>query len=448
MIEKYIDNHKQELINSIIKTVNYKSISTKTASIEAPFGQECKNVLDYLLTLGKSMGFKTKNIDGYCGYIEFGEGEELLGIIGHLDVVPANIEDGWTSDPFKAEIRNNKIYGRGTIDDKGPVLACLYAMDAVSKHCKLNKRVRLILGLNEEKDWECIARYKKTEEIPTISFSPDANFPCIYAEKGIITLSLSHKLKLDNDELIELSSKDNAINVVPKTATIKIKSSNKSKYYNTDNIKIEFLPADVVKITATGTSAHAAFPKLGDNAITRLLNYINSIYHNEFLTYLDTIDFFNIENPAYLGGESLIDESGSLTSNIGILNYENNQIIIKTNLRVPVNTSFEDLEKACQKTLSNINYHFEQPNPKLYIDKNNYLVTTLTKIFNEETGLTEEPLAIGGGTYARAFPNCISYGMVMPNEEDLCHQVDENIDIDNLILATKIYAKAIIELGK
>ncbi len=449
MIEKYIDNHKQELINSIIKTVNYKSISTKTSSIEAPFGEECKNVLDYLLTLGKNMGFKTKNIDGYCGYIEFGEGKELLGIIGHLDVVPANIEDGWTSDPFQAEIRNNKIYGRGTIDDKGPVLACLYALDAISKHCKLNKRVRLILGLNEEKDWECIARYKKTEEIPTISFSPDANFPCIYAEKGIITLSLSHELKLDEgDELIELSSKDNAINVVPKTATIKIKTSNKSKYYFSDNIEIEFLPDDIVQITAAGISAHAAFPNLGDNAITRLLNYINSIYHNEFLTYLHTIGFFNIENPAYLGGESLIDESGSLTSNIGILNYENNQIIIKTNLRVPVNTSFEALEKACQKTLYNINYHFEQSNPKLYIDKNNYLVKTLTKIFNEETGLTEEPLAIGGGTYARAFPNCISYGMVMPNEEDLCHQVDENIDIDNLILATKIYAKAIIELGK
>ena len=138
------------------------------------------------------MGFKTKNIDGYCGYIEFGEGKELVGIIGHLDVVPANIEDGWTTPPFVPSIRNNKLFGRGSIDDKGPIVSALYAMKAIKDSISVSKRVRLILGLNEEKSWKCINYYKKHEEHPTIGFSPDANFPGIYAEKGIMSINLSN----------------------------------------------------------------------------------------------------------------------------------------------------------------------------------------------------------------------------------------------------------------
>lgn len=448
MIEEKIKDIKEDLIKSIIETVSYKSVSTKSDNLEAPLGEECKNVLEYVLSLGKSMGFKTKNIDGYCGYIEFGEGQELLGIIGHLDVVPATIEDGWTSDPFKAEIRNNKIYGRGTIDDKGPVMSCLYAMKIASEITKLNKRVRLILGLNEEKDWECIERYKKTEELPTISFSPDANFPCIYAEKGIVTLCLKNNFSLGEDTLLELTTGDNAINVVPKQAYALIKAHDKTKFIESKDIKLEFQENDYIKITSYGKSAHAAFPTLGDNAATKLLRYLNKVYDNDYLTNLESLDFFNLENPTYLGGDILTDESGTLTSNIGVLNYQDNELLIKTNLRVPVNTDFVTLKETCTETLIDINHYFEHENPGLYVNKDDYLVKTLTTIFNNETGLNEKPLAIGGGTYARAFDNCISYGMTMPNEEDLCHQVDENIDIDNLLLATRIYTKAIIELAK
>lgn len=447
-MKKRIEEVKADLINSIIKAVNYKSVSTSTNSKDAPFGDECKKVLEYVLSLGRTFGFKTKNIDGYCGYIELGEGEELLGIIGHLDVVPANIEDGWTSSPFNAEIRNNKIYGRGTIDDKGPVIACLYAMKLVSETTKLNKRVRLILGLNEEKDWECIERYKQTEELPTISFSPDASFPCIYAEKGIITLCIKNNLYIEQDKITDLTTADNAINVVPKSAYAIVKTYDKTRFIPQQNIIIEELDNNSVKITATGKAAHAAFPTIGDNAATRLLKYINNIYHNSFLTHLEEIDYYALENPQYLGGDKLTDESGTLTSSIGVLEYKDNELLIKTNLRVPVNTNFEQLEVRCKETLPDLNFYFEQAKPKLYISKDNHLVQTLTKIFNETTGLNAKPLAIGGGTYARAFDNCISYGMSMPHEEELSHQVDENIDIDNLLIATEIYAKAIIELAK
>ena len=231
MVNKYIEDNKENIINSIIECVNFESVSMKSNIPEAPFGEECKKVLDYVLNLGNELGFRTKNIDGYCGYIEFGEGEEILGIIGHLDVVPAHLEDGWTSHPFKAEVRDNKIYGRGTIDDKGPVMASLYAMKAVADNMKLSKRVRLIIGLNEEKDWECINYYKRNEELPTISFSPDGNFPCIYAEKGIITIKIEKEYRLNLGEILEITSGDNAINVVPKEVHMKIKLKEKKAIY-------------------------------------------------------------------------------------------------------------------------------------------------------------------------------------------------------------------------
>ena len=445
MIKENVLKIKDEMIQEIINLVRYESVSIKSDNKEKPFGEECKKALEHILELGKKLGFNTKNIDGYCGYIEFGEGKELLGIIGHLDVVPATKEDGWTKDPYQAEIINNKLYGRGTSDDKGPVISCLYAMKIANSLKQLNKRVRLIIGLNEEQDWECIERYKQTEELPTISFSPDANFPCIYAEKGIITLTIENDFNLD-DEILEFTTGNNAINVVPKTAHIIIKTNNPNKFVEEKDIIVEKIE-DTIKITATGVSSHAAFPTLGDNAATKLLKYINKIYKNKFLTKLEELDFYNLENPLYLGGDSLTDESGTLTSNIGIINYENNKLIIKTNLRVPIKTSFAELKNICNRSIDSIKYYFEGENEGLYVSKDSYLVKTLTRIFNETSNMNEEAIAIGGGTYARAFNNCVSFGMTFPNEEELCHQVNENIDIDNLLLATEIYTKAIIELA-
>ena len=225
MFDKFIENYKNEIINSVCELIKFKSISQETTNSDMPFGQECKNALNYTLALAEKLGFKTKNLDEYCGYIECGEGEELVGIIGHLDVVPANIEDGWTTPPFEVNIRDNKIYGRGAIDDKGPVVASLYAMKAVlDSDVKLNKRVRLILGLNEEKAWKCIDYYKKIgEEIPTIGFSPDADFPCIYAEKGILSIKLAHPFLIKNMSILNIDCQNNALNVIPKYCSITLK---------------------------------------------------------------------------------------------------------------------------------------------------------------------------------------------------------------------------------
>ena len=153
-INTYVEILRDEIINSTCEIINIPSIFSDADAPDIPFGKNTLSALNYMLNLGKNFGFRTKNIDNKCGYIEFGEGDKLLGIVAHLDVVP--VDDSWTYPPFNSTIDDNKIYGRGAIDDKGPAMAALYAMKIVRDNYKINKRVRLLLGLNEENDWKCI----------------------------------------------------------------------------------------------------------------------------------------------------------------------------------------------------------------------------------------------------------------------------------------------------
>lgn len=468
MFKNEIENLKEEIISQTCELVKIPSVYSEKNEEGKPFGEEINRALEYTLDLGRKLGFKTKNIDGYCGYVEFGEGKELVGIIGHLDVVP--IGEGWVHDPFKAEIEDGKIYGRGAIDDKGPVIASLYAMKAVMDTTKVNKRVRLILGTNEERDWKCINYYKEYEEWPTIGFSPDANFPCIYAEKGIESIYFETDYTTNlNDAIVikNINCKNNAINVVPKYCSIeleikkeKINIENVINYIemysknNNFNIDVEKINESIIKVTSLGVSAHAARPNLGVNAISMLIVTISNLFE-QYDVNLDILKFFSQRiNTEYNGRKAdieLEDESGKLTLNVGDFKLENDKIKIGINLRIPVTIKFEYIETVFKnyiKEYENIEMKVKSKQDPLYVSKDDYLVKTLNNIFNKVTGRNDKPIAIGGGTYARAFKNCISFGANMPGNKDMCHQVDEYIKIDDLILASKIYAEAIYELSK
>jgi len=463
MIEKYIDSLKDNIINSTCEIINIPSVFSDFSKPNMPFGENCNKALEYMLDLGEKLGFRTKNIDGYCGYIEFGEGKDLVGIIGHLDVVPSG--DGWTFPPFEATIHDNKIYGRGAIDDKGPVIASLYAMKAVADNLKVNKRVRLILGLNEENDWKCIEYYKEHEETPTISFSPDANFPCIYAEKHILSVLIKQKYESkDNIIITNLDYANNALNVVPKYCSCILELYDEvncqdvildlknviSKYnYEIDIYKID---ETHIKLTSHGKQSHAAHPELGVNSISQLcialydILYLYDI-HIPLLTMFKK--YIKNEYTGKSASMNFIDETGPLTLNVSRLYIKDNTLCTEFNLRIPATVKIEDIKNRFDNILSSeLSIEYLRLQPAIYVPKDDYLVTTLCNIFNEVTGLKEKPIAIGGGTYARAFDNCISFGMQMPGEEDMCHKADEFVDMDNLILSTKIYAKAIYELAK
>lgn len=459
MFDEIIEKNKNNILNSTSELIKYKSISNENSE-NSPFGEECSKALNYILELGKSMGFRTKNIDNYCGYIEFGDGKDLVGIIGHLDVVPANLQDGWSTPPFEATIKDGKLFGRGSIDDKGPVVAALYAMKAVKEISKVSKRVRLIVGLNEEKSWKCINHYKKTEEWPQIGFSPDANFPAIYAEKGILSVELKNLFTIKNFKILNINCNNNAINVVPKYCSITLETENNdflerllNKKTNSSSLKISKINSSSLKIESFGVASHAAHPELGKNAITNLIKFLleNFEFNSNYLNELYKIGIFDIKNPSFLGGNNLQDESGDLTSNIANLEYIDNNLIIKLNLRVPVNTQLDYIKEKylyLNDKFENLKIKFLSIQNPLYIEKDSYLVKTLVDIFNKKTKLNSTPIAIGGGTYARAFKNFISYGPTMPGKNDMCHQVNEFIEIDDLILSAKIYAEAIYELAK
>ena len=464
MLNDYIKTNKDEMIQKLQELIQIPSVYSESKNPLMPFGENANKALEYMLDLGNQLGFRTKNIDGYCGYIEFGEGKEMLGIIGHLDVVPSG--DNWTYPPFSASIFDNKIYGRGAIDDKGPVIASLYAMKYVLDYCKVNKRVRLILGLNEENDWKCIDYYKAHEEAPTIGFSPDADFPCIYAEKSILTPYLSMDYSTQNAPITiqEIDCNHNAINVVPKICSTILKIDSTlhmdtliknikqiiEKYgFEIDIYKIN---DEEVKLTSHGIGAHAAHPDLGINSISRLVITLDKVFKTYNIN-IPIFDFFNkYINTQYDGqdlGISCEDESGKLTLNVGKIELNNHVLRIGMNLRVPIKTKLADIEETIKKQLlsyENIELIIKGKKEPLYVPKDSYLVKTLCNIFNEVTNSSLEPIAIGGATYARAFENCISFGANLPYQEDMCHKTDEFISIDNLILATKIYARAIYEL--
>ena len=467
MLDNVIDNFKNDIVKTTQELIRIPSVYEKSTNEKMPFGKNVNSALEYMLDLGEKLGFRTKNIDGYCGYIEFGEGDELLGIIGHLDVVPEGSD--WTYPPFSGTISDGKIFGRGAIDDKGPVVSSLYAMKAVMDNCKLNKRVRLIIGLNEENDWKCIEHYKEVEESPTVGFSPDADFPCIYAEKSILSCYIKEDYKNTSDKIKikEIDCNNNALNVVPKFCSLVLEINEQEldindliktlkQFIKENNFEIDIykLSKTEVKLTSYGVQSHAAHPDLGVNAISRLL-LILSLTFKEFDCNLELLDFFNkyirIEYNGASLGISCEDESGVLTLNVGDFSLENDTLKLGMNLRIPINTPISDIEKAFQnlcKNYSSLNFETISTEDFLYVPKDDKLVQTLCRIFNEETNSNTEPIAIGGATYARAFKNCISFGPNFPGHKDMCHQTDEFVEIDNLVLASKIYAKAIIELGK
>lgn len=458
MFKEYIESQKDELIKDLGEMVKIPSKLEGYDNPEYPFGKEIDNALNKFLEIGERLGFKTKNIDKYCGYIEFGEGEELVGIVGHLDIVPEG--EGWIHPPFELTLDNGKLYGRGTIDDKGPMMAALYAMKAVKEKANINKRVRLIIGLNEENDWKGIEYYKKHEEMPTVGFSPDADFPCIYSEKALLTVYTSEDYK--ENPIIKIKNidcKNNRINVVPKYCAVKLEVEEEISEELKDML-IGKIQEDIsftriqneFYIETRGVQAHAAHPGLGVNAISKMIILLKEIF-DKFNVENDTISILATKIKDEFDGKSLgikheDEELGDLTLNLARLELEEGKIKSGMNLRIPGSVEIEKIKAKITEELNEINPCYAGEKEALYIPKDNELVQKLCEIYNDYTNRNEKPLAIGGATFARAFENCISFGAMRQHEPDMCHQVDEYIELQNLIDSCNIYAIAIYELSK
>jgi succinyl-diaminopimelate desuccinylase len=418
-----------------------------------------------MLTLGEKDGFTAKNVGNLAGHLEFGKGEELLGILCHVDVVPEG--DGWTSDPFGAEIRDGKIFARGALDDKGPTMAAYYAMKIVKElGLDLKKRVRMIIGTDEESNWRCVDYYFEHEEMPTLGFAPDADFPIINAEKGISDFDfVQNKTDFDkNDNVIEILSFESGrrYNMVPDYAKATVQASGEeseiaqefTRFMNKFGIESQYhLEQDGLSLEVYGVSAHGMEPNNGKNAGLFLAEFLSkqkvdprAAHYFQFVSRY----FFDDSRGRKLGIAFKDDVSGELTINAGILSYsKETHGKVGVTVRYPVTNKMEESKAKLDDLLSGEGFliqNFKDSKPH-YVDEQEFLIQTLKKVYQEQTGEEATLLAIGGGTYARSLKRGVAFGPLFPGRPDIAHQKDEYIVIEDLLKATAIYAQAIFELA-
>lgn len=428
MFNEYIRSKQTEIIDSVLECVKINSIESEPQP-GMPFGQGVNDALEYALDLAGKMGFRTKNADGYFGYAEYGEGEEMVAVLGHLDIVP--VGDDWTYDPW-GEIKDDRIYGRGTLDDKGCIIGALYALDAVRQLAgKLDRRVRIIFGTNEETGSRDMVRYNQTEETPVMGFTPDADYPVIFSEKGIARVTLEKKI---TDGSLESAKAGNAVNIVPADAVMTFKD----------------VDGGMHTFTGTGVSAHGSTPNLGKNAIADLMKKADCV-HGDLKTFAE---FYNNcisdeTTGASLGIACTTNKFGNTTVNAGLLEGDQQHIKVTLDCRYPATEDFVEKVAELQKMAQQygIECQLIKNVEPLYIPEDSVLVQTLQEVYNEQTGQDIEPVVIGGGTYAKAVKNIVAFGPVFPGQESVIHQKDEFITVPHLMKNIEIMAHAIYRLG-
>lgn len=425
-----------------VLTVNEFEFLRKLISIDStggdpvpgkPYGEGPYEALTFFLDQAREAGMRTGVLDGRVGWCEIGpeSSPKMFGIVCHLDVVPGG--DGWESEPFELTFNGRYFKGRGIVDDKGPAAAAFFSMRRLlESDYELPCRVRLILGTDEERTCSCVEYYAEHGELPTFAITPDAEFPVIYAEKGILHVKISGPASAVSAEA------GSAANMVPASAWVSFGNG---------------------KVTATGRTAHASRPELGVNAIFELCKKLSGDGFDFKKSPL--LDFINKElipcKEYEYTGCTVCDESGKVTANPSILKCNRDLESLVIDIRCPVTHKMEDITKHLDSIASKygLNCKTTSSMASLFKDKNAPEIKILTDVWKdnmskysgfEESFLTKysEPLAIGGGTYARHIANTIAFGLQAPWQEDVCHQANESrrlsdfeADIDVLTDAIK-----------
>ena len=454
-LNRHVLDLQDQLIVSLQESIRIPSVQGEAAD-NAPYGIEVKKCLDHALRCAEGLGFRTLNVDNHLGWCEYGEGEEMVAVLGHLDVVPAG--DGWTCDPFGGEIRDGKLWGRGTMDDKGPSIASLYALAALrNSGLPIRRRIRLLLGCNEETGSADVKYYRaQGGEIPVMGFTPDGEYPVINGEKGIINASFSRTYGQTGALRLISIQGGTAPNVVPAQAYAKIGCSRElaEKFVKLTHPKVRFTATDYgVLVEAEGISAHGSLPGEGENAIGRLMMALDTLpFEGELADAIHLLATkLGMETDGKSAGIYLQDNvSGELTLNFGTLTADSEKLTLKINYRYPVTKQYADCGPAFNDLFLSAGFTLDQEvhKEKLYIPEDSELVKTLMKVYKEQTGLNGSPKCIGGGTYAKMLPNILAFGPIFPGDEVREHKPDEFIDIHNLIKNAQIIAAAMYEMAK
>ncbi|WP_372590660.1 dipeptidase PepV [Fervidobacterium pennivorans subsp. carthaginiensis] len=450
IINEKVDKYFDEILEALKKVIAIKSVMSEPKD-GMPFGEGPAKALHETLKIAEELGFKSVNIDNYAGHVEYGEGGKIYAVLGHLDVVPEGDIERWTSNPFELVIRDGKMYGRGVSDDKGPSIGALFALKIASELVdKPKNRVRIIFGTNEENGSQCLKYYFTKEPYPDAAVTPDGDFPAVFAEKGIVTYSISKKISKEHTtKLVELRA-GTAANVVPEECIAIVESDklNEIAYLVSNYVgvcKYECkIDGNRITIKSLGKSAHGAHPEAGINAASGMLELLSRIFgpENETIrTLYERLgrDYYGIG----LGISGQDDVSKKLTCNLGILKLENDTITAIINIRHPIFFNVDMITLQIKEAMKGFEVERTSYSKPLYVSKDSDFMRLLLKIYREETQDISEPISIGGGTYARSVPYGVAYGAVFPGEDTHMHQPDECWSLESFKKYIRIYTKLI-----
>ena len=448
----YIRARADELLAELAALIQIPSVASEPEE-GPPYGREPLRCLEHMLALCERLGLRTGRMDNRVGWCEYGDGAEMVGVLVHLDVVPAG--SGWTeAEPFSGEIKDDRIYGRGTMDDKGPAVGAVYALAALKDAgVKLARRIRILFGTSEEVGCNDIAWYvEHGGELPVIGFTPDAEYPVINGEKGIIDATYVKTLHQTGAYRLLKLEGGTASNISPAHAVAEIACpADAAAKIAADKVTVTPIEGGI-RVEAAGVSVHGSTPELGENAVGRLAQALAQLPFEGDAA--DCIAFLADRIGMECHGESLglamRDDLGPLTFNLGVMKLKDDALSLSFTIRYPVSKTYDDVFPRVERafTLGGFTLTDQWSKPSLYVSPESELIRKLSKVYEEQTGSAAALKTLGGGTYAKSMPNLVAFGPIFPGDIVREHQANEYVPVEWVLRNAEIIGAAMYELAQ
>lgn len=423
----------------------------------APFGPGPQAALSEALAIAERLGFAVSQDEGYTGTADLrGQSERQIGMIAHVDVVPAGV--GWHFQPFDLSIKDGCLIGRGVVDDKGPSVLALHAMRCLSGLLAradepLAYSIRFIIGTNEETGMADVAHYRRNNADPLFLFTPDAEFPVSYGEKGVFQAAL-RSAPIGKANILQIEG-GLAVNAVPGQARAVVAAAT-GQLQSTPHVTVHWDSSHAVRLEATGRAAHASTPGEGDSAIAHLVDYLlkNDLVSADERAFLEFDQkLLDCTDGSQLGIAASDDDFGALTAVGGTIKLEGDCLVQTIDVRFPTTTTAAELKQALTERLSPLGGSVETLHtmPVYLVRPDTPAIQALLSAYRSATGSTAKPFTMAGATYAREFEAAAAFGPVLPGSKlpdwaGGMHGPDEAASIDDLKKAFKAYVLGLYEL--